>query len=133
MKMNDPLDFIEEGCYLAFRFGLRASARVTGNLRKSDEGFYYVPVGEVTTYHPLEAALHCQDVLTGDWKADVASRLRVSAEWVEGFIAGFAQAGEESTNQDYIQGYLTAVELRQNRAGMFRDRGDQGGVGRGRT
>jgi hypothetical protein len=113
--MNDPLEIITDACNLCFKFGLRASASVTGNLRKSDEGFYYVPVDEVTAYHPLEAALHCEDVLSGDWKEDVATRLGVSAEWIEGFIAGFAQAGEKSTDQDYIQGYLTAEELRQRR------------------
>jgi hypothetical protein len=126
--MPDPLEAIADACCLCFRFGLRSSATVTGNLRKSDEGFYYLPVEEVTTYHPLEAALHCEDARSGSWKADVATRLGVSAPWVEGFIAGFAQAEESSTDQDHIQGYLTAMELRQSRAGMFRDRGDQGEV-----
>jgi hypothetical protein len=37
----------------------------------------------------------------------------VSEEWIAGFIAGFEQAGEGSTDQDYRQGYLTAEELRQ--------------------
>ena len=99
--MNNSLELILDGCYLLFRFGLRASASITGTLRASGDGFYFVPVEEVTAYHPLEAALHCQDVLTGDWKADVAIRLGVSAEWVEGFIAGFAQAGEASSDREF--------------------------------
>jgi hypothetical protein len=131
--MNDPLEIIADGCYLCFRFNLRASASFTGNLRRSDEGFYFLPVDEVTAYHPLEATLHCEDVLTGDWKADVATRLGVSASWTEGFVAGFAQAEESSADQDYIQGYLTAMELRQSRAGLFREPGDYGEVRRRRT
>jgi hypothetical protein len=122
--MNDTLEIIADACYLCFRFGLRASATVTDNLRQSHEGWYFVPVEKVTAYHLLEAALHCEDVRSGDWKEDVATRLGVSAAWIEGFIAGFAQAGEKSADQDYIQGYLTAEELRQSRAGMFRNRGD---------
>lgn len=118
--MNDPLKIIEDACYLCFRFGLRASASVTGDLRRSDEGFYYIQVEEARAYHPLEAALHCEDARSGSWKADVATRLGVSAAWIEGFIAGFAQAGEASTNHDYIQGYLTAEQLRQSRPGLFR-------------
>jgi hypothetical protein len=126
--MNDPLEIIADACYLCFRFGLWASATVPGNLRKSDEGFYYVPVEEVTAYHPLEAALHCADVCSGDWKEDAATRLAVSAAWIEGFIAGFAQAEEASTESDYVQGYLAAEELRQSRPGLFRVRSDQGKV-----
>lgn len=118
--MNDPLEVIADACCLCFRFSLRVSASITGNLRKSDEGFYYVPVEEVTTYHPLEAVLHCEDVRSGDWKDDVATRLGVSAAWIEGFILGFAQAGELSADQDHIQGYLTAEELRQRWPGLFR-------------
>jgi hypothetical protein len=118
--MSDPLEIIADACYLCFRFGLRVSARVTGNLRKSDEGYYYLPVEEVTAYHPLEAALHCEDTHTGDWKVDVASRLGVSVAWLDGFNAGFAQTGELSADQDYRQGYLTAEELRHSRPGLFR-------------
>jgi hypothetical protein len=124
--MNDPLEVIADACYLCFRFGLRVSGSVTGNLRKSDEGFYYVPVEGVTTYHPLKAALHCEGVRSGDWKVDVATRLGVSAQWIEGFIAGFAQAEEASADQDYVQGYLAAVELRQSRPGLLRVPGDHG-------
>jgi hypothetical protein len=131
--MNDPLEVIADACYLCSRFGLRASATVTDDLRKSDDGFYFIPVEEVTAYHPLEAALHCEDVRSGDWNEDVATRLGVSAQWIEGFIAGFAQAGEASADQDYRQGYLTAEELRQSRAGLFREPGDYGEVRRRRT
>ncbi len=114
--MTDPFQVIKDACYLCCKFGLRGSSTVTGNLKTHGDGFYYVAVDEATHYHPLEAALHCEDVRTGDWKADVATRLGVSAAWVEGFLAGFAQTGEHSTDQDYIQGYLAAEELRQHRS-----------------
>lgn len=58
----------------------------------------------------------------------MTTRLGVSAEWVEGFMAGFAQVGEASTDSDYVQGYLAAEELRQSRPGLFRVRSDQGEV-----
>lgn len=118
--MNDPLEIITDACYLCFRFGLRVSARITGNLTKHGDGFYFVPVEEVTACHPLEAALHCEDVLSGDWREDVVARLNVSGEWIAGFIAGFAQVGETSTQPDYVQGYLAAGELLQRRPGLFR-------------
>jgi hypothetical protein len=81
--MHDPLEIIPDGCYLLFRFGLRSSATLTGNLRQSHEGWYFVPVEEATAYHPLETALHCEDARSGSWKADVATRLGVSAAWIE--------------------------------------------------
>jgi hypothetical protein len=123
--MDDPFKIIEDGCYLMFRFGLRASVSTTGNLRVSGDGFYYIPVEEVSRYHPLEAVLHCQDILSGAWKADVATRLGVSVAWVDGFIDGFARAGEASVDQDYIQGYLAAEELRQRRLSLLRVWGER--------
>jgi|SRR5579884_2080538 len=111
--MIDPFQVIEEGCYLMFRFGLRASTTITGNLITSEDRCYLVAVAEASSYHPLEAALHCQDIISGDWKADVATRLGVSAAWIEGFIDGFGRASEASPDPEYVQGFLTAEELRQ--------------------
>lgn len=118
--MADPLELIQKGCELCFKFLLRASISLTGNLKKSGEGFFYIPMDEVKTYHPLEAALHCEPVLTGDWKADVATKLGVSHAWIDGFIDGFARADEKSSDQDYLQGYLTAEELPQRWPSMLR-------------
>ena len=61
-----------------------------------------------------------EPVRSGDWRADAAARLGVSDEWVEGFLAGFAQAGEKSAEPEYVQGYLTAEELHQRRPDLFR-------------
>jgi hypothetical protein len=109
--MTDPLAIIADGCYLAWRFMLRASTTPTDSL-ETTHGCYGFRK-EATTYHPLESVLVGEDVRRGDWKEDVAIKLGVSPAWIDGFIAGFAQGGGESTNQDYIQGYLTAEELRQ--------------------
>ena len=38
---------------------------------------------------------------------DVATTLGVDAQWVSGFLDGFAQEPESSTDGEYIQGYLT--------------------------
>jgi hypothetical protein len=110
---------------------LRASTTPTDSLETTHGcyGFHK----EATTYHPLESVLVGEDVRSGDWKADVATTLGMSAEWVEGFMAGFALAGEASAGQDYRQGYLTAEELRQRRPGLFRVPGDRAEVGRRRT
>lgn len=107
----DPLEVITEGCWLAVRFGLRVSPVPTGNLRVV-EGLYTFGVGK--TYHPMEATL-AGTVASGDWQQDVATTLGVDAQWVSGFLDGFAQVPESSTGAEYIQGYLTAEELRTTR------------------
>jgi hypothetical protein len=100
----DPLEVITDGCWLALRFGLRVSPVPTGNLRVV-EGVYSLGVGK--TYHPLEAVL--VDVATsGVWREDVATALGVDAQWVSGFLDGFAQDPESSTDAEYVQGFLTA-------------------------
>jgi hypothetical protein len=104
----DPLEVITEGCWLALRFGLRVSPAPTGNLRVSD-GLYTFGAG--TTYHPLEAAL-AGTAASGDWQQDMATALGVDAHWITGFLDGFDQRPESSTGAEYIQGYLTAQELR---------------------
>lgn len=106
--MIDPLELITEGCYLGLRFGMSVSAVPTGNLRLV-EGTYGFARGQ--TYHPLEAAL-VSATATGDWLADAATFLGVSQEWVNGFLAGFAQEPEKSTDAEYVQGFLAAEELR---------------------
>jgi hypothetical protein len=124
IDMADPLDLIEQGCYLAFRLMLRASVTPTGSL-ETTHGCYGFRQG-ATAYHPLEAVLVGEDARSGGWKVDAADRLGVSFEWVEGFLAGFAQAGENSTGPDFIQGYLTAEELRQRRPSLFKPWRDEG-------
>jgi hypothetical protein len=104
----DPLEIIIEGCWLAVRFGLHVSPVPTGNLRLV-EGVYVFDGG--TTYHPLEATL-AGTVASGDWRQDVATALGVDAQWVSGFLDGFAQEPESSTDAEYVQGYLTAEQLR---------------------
>jgi hypothetical protein len=52
---------------------------------------------------------------SGDWRDDVASALGVDAQWVSGFLDGFAQEPESSTDGQYVQGYLTAEQLRTAR------------------
>jgi hypothetical protein len=116
--VNDPLDRIWEGCYLCFRFMLRVSTTSTGCLQVKD-GCYLLIEG-ARTYHPLEAVLVGEDAPTGDWKADVRTRLGVDAVWLDGFIDGFAQVAEQSTDKEYIQGFLAAEDLRERHPGLFR-------------
>jgi hypothetical protein len=93
---------------LALRFGLRVRPVPTGNLRVVD-GVYALGAGR--TYNPLEAVLVGVAAL-GDWRQDVATALGVDAQWVSGFLDGFAQESESSTDAEYVQGYLTAEQLR---------------------
>jgi hypothetical protein len=104
----DPLDMITEGCWLALRFGLHVSAMPTENLLLAG-GAYRLGVGK--TYHPLETLL-VGVVATGDWRKDVATTLGVHVPWVIGFLDGFGQRPKSSTDAEYVQGYLTAEELR---------------------
>jgi hypothetical protein len=107
----DPLAIITEGCWLGVRFGYHVSPMPTANLRVV-EGVYWLGNGK--TYHPLETAL-VDVAASGDWKQDVATVLGVDAEWVSGFLDGFAQEPESSTDGEYLQGYLTAEDLRTTR------------------
>jgi hypothetical protein len=104
----DPLEIITEGCWLAVRFGLHISPVPTGNLRVLN-GLY--AFGDGTTYHPLEAVV-VGVAASGDWREDVTTALGVDAQWVRGFLDGFAQEPESSTDGEYTQGYLTAEQLR---------------------
>ena len=45
----------------------------------------------------------------------MATVLGVDAKWVSGFLDGFAQEPESSTDAEYVQGFLTAEELRVTR------------------
>jgi len=72
----------------------------------------YVSPG--SRYHPLEAALLSARA-SGDWRADVSALLGVDQTWISGFLDGFAQEPENSTDPEYLQGYLTAEELRATR------------------
>lgn len=107
----DPLETIIDGCWLALRLGLHISSVPTGNLRVVD-GLYTFAAG--TTYHPLEAIL-AGTAASGDWRQDVATALGVDAQWITGFLDGFAQEPESSTDAEYIQGYLSAEEVRTTR------------------
>jgi hypothetical protein len=120
----DPLSVITEGCWLAVRFGLRVSPVPTGNLRVMG-GVYMMGAGR--TYHPLEATLAGTDA-SGDWRQDVATALGVDARWVSGFLDSFAQRPESSADGEYVQGYLTAEQLRTARYRRdLPDRGSQRG------
>jgi hypothetical protein len=90
----DPLEIITEGCWLAVRFGMRVSPVPTGNLRV--EGGVY-GLGRGKSYHPLETVL-----------VDVAAS-------EDGFLDGFAQQPESSTDAEYIQGFLCSEQLRTAR------------------
>jgi hypothetical protein len=107
----DPLEVVTEGCWLALRFGLRVSPVPTGNLRVV-EGVYNLGAGK--TYHPLETVLG-DVVASGDWRRDVATALGVDAQGVSGFLDGFAQEPGSSTDAEYVQGFLTAEQLRTAR------------------
>jgi hypothetical protein len=54
----------------------------------------------------------------------VATALGVDDRWVSGFLDGFAQQPESSTDGEYLQGYLTAEQLRTAR--YQRDLPDRG-------
>jgi hypothetical protein len=108
---TDPLEIVTEGCWLALRLGLRISSAPTGNLRV-ETGLYML--GGRKTYHPLEAVL-AGVAASGDWKADAATTLGVDAQWINGFLDGFAQEPESSIDGEYLQGFLTAEQLRTAR------------------
>jgi hypothetical protein len=107
----DPLEIITEGCWLAVRFGLHVSPVPTGNVRMVD-GVYWL--GDGKTYHPLETVL-VDAPASGDWLKDVATTLGVETQWVTGFLDGFAQGPESSTDAEYVQGFLAAEHLRAAR------------------
>jgi hypothetical protein len=107
----DPLAIIIEGCWLAVRFGLRVSPVPTANLRLVDGVYTF---GARKVYHPLEATLVGTSA-SGDWRQDAATALGVEARWVSGFLDGFAQQPESSADGEYLQGLLTAEELRVTR------------------
>jgi hypothetical protein len=107
----DPLEIITEGCWLAVRFGLRVSPVPTGNLRV-EGGVYWLGRGK--SYHPLETVL-VDVAASGDWRQDVATTLGVEAPWIDGFLDGFDQRPESSTGAEYLQGFLSAEELRTTR------------------
>jgi hypothetical protein len=71
-------------------------------------------LGAGKTYHPLEAVLHAATG-SGDWQTDAATVLGVDQEWIDGFTDGFCQEPETSTGGEYVQGYLSAEELRMTR------------------
>ena len=96
---------------------LRVSSTPTGCL-EIREGYYGLRQ-RAGAYHPLESVLIGEEVETGEWKADVTTRLGVTSAWIEGFLRGIAQAGEGSRDPDHVQGYLAAEELRQRRPGPF--------------
>jgi hypothetical protein len=108
---SDPLEIVTEGCWLALRLGLRVSPVPTGNLRVVGGVYTF---GARKGYHPLEATL-VGTPATGDWRQDVATTLGVDAQWVSGFLAGFAQEAESSTDGEYVQGFLTAEQFRTAR------------------
>ena len=91
----DPLETITEGCWLALRLGLSVSPVPTGNLRIVN-GVYMLGAG--TSYNPLEATLAGM-AATGDWRQDVATALGVDAQWITGFLDGFAQEPESSNGR----------------------------------
>ncbi len=107
----DPLVTVTEGCWLALRLGLHVSPVPTGNLRVVD-GVY--TLGDGKTYHPLETVL-VDVAASGDWRHDVATTLGVDAQWVSGFLDGFTQEPESSTDAEYVQGFLAADQLRTAR------------------
>ena len=107
----DPLEITTEGCWLALRLGLRVSPVPTGNLRV-EGGVYWLGRGKC--YHPLETVL-VDVAASGDWRQDVAAALGVDAQWVSGFLDGFAQQPESSADGEYTQGFLTAEQLRTAR------------------
>jgi hypothetical protein len=107
----DPLEVITEGCWLAVRFGLHVSPVPTGNLRIVD-GVYLL--GDGKTYHPLEMIL-VDVAASGDWRQGAAATLGVDVQWIRGFLDGFAQEPDASTDVEYTQGYLTAEQLRTAR------------------
>lgn len=118
--MTDPLHLIDEATYFAFRLGLDAAVAPANCLVIRDGVYSVSPASR--EYHPLEVVLAGEPVLHGDWRADLAVRLGVTTEWLDGFVDGFAQSAEASTRQDYLQGYLAAEELLERR---FRCRGGE--------
>ena len=108
----DPLAQITEGCWLALRLGLRISSVPTGNLRIVD-GVYMLGAGKHVS--PAGSDPRWDVAASGDWRQDVATTLGVDAQWITGFLDGFAQEPESSTDGEYIQGYLSAEEVRTTR------------------
>ena len=105
------MEKVLEGCWLALRLGLRVSPVPTGNLRV-EGGVYWLGRGK--SYHPLETVL-VNIAASDEWRQDVATALGVDGQWVSGFLDGFAQQPESSTDAEYVQGFLTAEQLRTAR------------------
>ncbi len=114
--VTDPIEIIWQGCYLCLRLMLVTTTQITGCLRVSEGCYVLKP--DARAYHPLEAVLVGEDAPTGDWRADAIARLGVEPAWFDGFLDGFAEAGEQSRNGEYIQGYVAAEELRQCRPSL---------------
>lgn len=109
--MTDPMEIVVDGCWLALRLGKDVSPVPTGNLRVED-GLYFL--GRGPNYFPLETVL-VGVTATGDWRMDVATVLGVDQAWIAGFLSGFAQQPESSADPEFIQGFLSAEELRATR------------------
>ena len=75
------------------KHGLRISPVPTSNLQVVERLYLF---GDGKTYHPLEAPL-VGTPASGAWQQDLATVLGVDAEWVSGFLDGFAQEPESST------------------------------------
>lgn len=117
--MTDPLERIWDACWVAVRMGLRITSTFTGP-PVFQEGRYQPPPDEPV--HPLEVLLWTVEGCSGNFTQDVAKTLGVDVAWVQGFIEGLAQAGENSASPDYVQGYLVAECLRTQRFPRIGDR-----------
>jgi hypothetical protein len=72
VSASDPLDLIEEGCYLAHRMGLKVSAG-PANCMVVREGIYCFS-REAREYSPLEAVLVGVEVRNSDWRNDASNK-----------------------------------------------------------
>ena len=117
--MTDPLELLEQGCRDFGLMDMKPITRIGECLVATEEGYYCFIATEQKVYHPLETILAGEPIRTGDWIADTADRLGVTAAWIAGFNDGFAQVREGATAADYIQGFLAAEAFRQRSPDLF--------------
>jgi hypothetical protein len=72
-------------------------------------------LGGAPFIHPLETVLAGVRV-SGDCRADLATSLGVEQGWISGFLDGFGEEPESSTDAHYAQAYIAAKMLRRQLA-----------------
>jgi len=77
--MTDPLELLEQGCRDFGLMDMKPITFLSGCLVATHEGYYCFIAEKGKGYRPLETILAGEPIRTGDWLADTADRLGVTA------------------------------------------------------